>query len=422
MAHSVSMSLPRNDNISPSGASPSLSGTHTSLHSADQDAADLPVYAIHCFNNVHDVSADWPAATRNSPSKFNSHASPNYHIFQTTTFLKIWAETYAPVIKAKLCLIEIRLKTNQPVMFLPLAIIPRGGIRLLSFTDQGVADYNAPVMFDCGITWTKAQAENVWTQIKQALPAFDFIDFENMPEKLGSLINPLFLLATQPNVADSHATSLKPDWATIEQSLMRPKNIRRNLRLLKDIGACTFSVADTDEERQDYLNFMLYEKQQRFIETAVPGFEKHPEKLQYFKLATERFHEAGVLHLSALKLNGEIIACMWGLTSGTHYYGIMIASNLQDWAKYSPGRIMHYVLIKHLKEQGYDCLDLGVGNEDWKLQNCDLTIPLMRMTASTSLRGRLYEIRQNTMASLRATAFWQALRPLKWRLLRAIKR
>lgn len=422
MAHSVSMSLPRNDSLSPLGASPSLNSTNSISNNADHNSANLPVLAIRCFKSVDDVSADWPAATRQAPGKINSHASPNYHIFQTTTFLKTWAETYAPAMKAELCLVEVRLQSGQPVMFLPLAIIPRNGIRLLSFTDQGVADYNAPVLFDCGIIWTKAHAENVWSQIQKALPVFDFVDFENMPEKLGSLVNPLFLLATQPNMADSHATSLTPEWAKIEQSLMRPKNIRRNLRLLKDIGDCTFSVADTDEERQAYLKFMLYEKQQRFIETAVPGFEKHPEKLHYFKLATERFHEAGVLHLSALKLNGEIIACMWGLTSGPHYYGIMIASNLQDWAKYSPGRIMHYLLIEHLKEQGYDCLDLGVGNEDWKLQNCDLTIPLMRMAASTSLRGRFYEMRQNTMAGLRATAFWQALRPLKWRLLRAIKR
>lgn len=399
MVHSVSMSVPR-----------------------ENGAADLPLYVIRCFNSADDVSADWPAATRNAPGKIDSQASPNYHIFQTTTFLKTWAETYAPAVKAKLCLLEVRTKTGQPVIFLPLAIIPRGGIRLLSFTDQGVADYNAPVVFDCGIEWTRAQAENLWRQITQALPAFDFVDFENMPERLGSLVNPLFVLATQSNSADSHATSLKPDWATIEQSLMRPKNVRRNLRLLNDIGDCTFSVAVTDEERQAYLDFMLYEKQQRFIETDVPGFEKHPEKLHYFKLATERFHAAGVLHLSALKLNGEIIACMWGLTNGSHYYGIMIAANLKNWAKYSPGRIMHYVLIEHLKEQGYDCLDLGVGNEDWKLQNCDLTIPLMRMTASATMRGRIYEIRQKTMAWLRATSFWQALRPLKWRIIRAIKR
>ena len=381
-----------------------------------------PVYSIRCFNAVGSVSADWPTATPDAPGKINSNASPNYHIFQTTTFLDVWAETYAPALKAELCLIEVRTQSGLPVLFLPLAIIPRNSIRLLSFTDQGVADYNAPVLFECGIEWTVDQAENLWRQIKLALPAFDYADFENMPEKLGSLVNPLFLLANLSNGADSHATVLTHDLPEIEKGLRRPKNIRRNIRQLSETTEFSFNVATTDEERHAYSEFMLHEKQQRFIETEVPGFETYPEKLHYFKRATEQFHRAGVLHLSALKLNGEIIACMWALTSGPHYYGIMIASNLKNWAKYSPGRMLHYLLITHLKERGYNCLDLGVGNEGWKLQNCDLTIPLKRMTVCNTTRGRLYATYQTTMARLRATSFWQALRPLKWRIIRTFKR
>lgn len=379
------------------------------------------IYAVRCVHSVDALSADWPAASPAAPGKLNSQASPNYHIFQTTTFLKTWAETYAPALKAELCLVEVRTQSGLPVLFLPLALLPHHGIRLLSFSDQGVADYNAPVLFACGIQWTKASADNLWRQITAVLPAFDYADFENMPETVGSLVNPLFLLARHSNLADSHATDLTADMSVIDLGLSRPKNVRRNLRLLGDMGALELKIAANDEERQTFLEFMLYEKQQRFIATEVPGFEKYPEKLHYFRLATERFHQASVLHLSALKLNDEIIACMWGLTSGSHYYGIMIASNLKNWAKYSPGRAIHYLLIRHLKETGYDCLDLGVGNEEWKLQNCDLTIPLKRMAFSATLRGQLYEIQKETMRRLRATSFWQALRPLKWRIIRTFK-
>lgn len=389
------------------------------VHKPDQDALSCFGLSIRCFNSVSDISADWPTATQ---ATTHIPSNPQYHVFQTTTFLNVWAQTYAPALKAQICLVEVRNLASEPVLFLPLTIIPRNGIRLLSFTDQGVADYNAPVLFDCGIEWTRMRAENLWQQIIKALPAFDFADFENMPETIGSLVNPLFLLANRENLANSHATSLKPSWPEIEKQLERPRRTRMKLRRLQELGDCTFAVATNTEERQAYLEFMLYQKQQRFIETDVPGFETHPEKMDYFRVATEAFHEAGVLHLSALKLNNEIIACMWGLIRGPHYYGIMIASNLKNWAKYSPGNIMHYILLKHLKEHNYDCLDLGVGDEDWKLKNCDLTIPLMRMTHRATWRGHIYEIRQNTMASLRGTAFWKALRPLKWRIIRTFKR
>ncbi len=379
-------------------------------------------YTIRCFDTADAVSPDWPQAEKDGPGKLNSHASPNYHIFQTSTFLKIWEKTYAPALKAQLCLVEVRSEDGRPVVFLPLAIFKRNGTRILSFTDQGVADYNAPVVFACGIKWTRIQAENLWQQIVKALPVFDFADFNNMPEMLGNLSNPLFLLANRKNDANSHATILTRDWDNIQKSLVRPKTLRRKLRHLNEIGQCDFVVAQSDAERQAFLDFMLTAKQQRFIETQVPGFEQYPEKLHYFKEATQVFHDAGVLHFSALKLNGEIIACMWGLVSGPHYYGIMIASNLKNWAKYSPGHVLHYLLLKNLKEQGYDCLELGVGDEEWKVQNCDLTIPLMRMTLCNTINGHIYHMRQRMMAALRATSLWQQLRPLKWRMIRHFQR
>lgn len=409
---SVPMSVPAPEKMS----GHQLTNQHTDLR------ASLKInYDIRCVQTVGDVSSEWPAASQGAPSKFNSDASPNYHIFQTTTFLKIWEQTYAPALKAELYLIEVRMKDGRPVVFLPLAILPCNHTRILSFTDQGVADYNAPVLFDCGIEWDQSQAENLWRQILAVLPAFDYAEFKNMPEKLGALINPLFLLANTDNLADSHANNLTHDWDTIQQNLVRPKSIRRKLRHLHELGNCTFSIAKTAQEQQQLLEFMLHEKQQRFIETHVPGFDQYPEKIHYFKEATLAFQATGTLHISALKLDGETLACMWGLVSGPHYYGIMIASNLKKWAKYSPGHALHYLLLQHLKDEGYDCLDLGVGDEEWKLQNCDLTIPLKCMTFTATTRGKFYAMQKAAMERLRATAFWQALRPLKWRFFRALQ-
>lgn len=389
-------------------------------HSTTALAENLPVYSIRCVNSVAAISSDWPVA-HSARVTSAQPGMPACHIFQTSPFLEVWEKTYAPALNAQLCLIEVRTQTGAPVVFLPLTIIPQCGIKLLSFTDQGVADYNAPVLFPCHLPWNKVQANDLWRQIRQVLPAFDYADFTNMPRQIGSYINPLFLLANLDNNADSHATTLTSDWQSIEKSLRRPKNIRRNIRHLEELGELSFSVITTQEERQACLEFMLYEKQRRFVETKVPGFESYPEKLHYFQCATKLFHEAGALHLCALRLNGEIIACMWGLTNGTYYYGIMIASNLSSWARYSPGRIIHYFLIQHLKDQGYEYLDLGVGDEDWKLQNCNLRIPLKRMTVCVTPRGYCYERYQRLMTRLRATALWQAVRPVKWRIIRAFK-
>jgi CelD/BcsL family acetyltransferase involved in cellulose biosynthesis len=78
-------------------------------------------------------------------------------------------------------------------------------------------------------------------------------------------------------------------------------------------------------------------------------------------------------------------------------------------------------LLQHLSQQGYACLDLGIGDEPWKLAVGDVTIPLGRLRAAQTLRGRLALARQRLHEQLTATALWQQLRPLKWIILRRLR-
>ncbi|WP_204350007.1 hypothetical protein, partial [Serratia marcescens] len=74
-----------------------------------------------------------------------------------------------------------------------------------------------------------------------------------------------------------------------------------------------------------------------------------------------------------------------------------------------------------LLDSGYDCLDLGIGDEPWKLNCCDVTIDLKKMTLVRTARGRVIATRLRVMERLRATPLWQKLRPLKWKVLRALR-
>lgn len=127
------------------------------------------------------------------------------------------------------------------------------------------------------------------------------------------------------------------------------------------------------------------------------------------------------MHLSALVVNGQIIAAMWGLIEAKHYYGLVFTFESGEWSKYSPGRVLHYLLLQHLVDHGFDCLDLGIGDEPWKLNCCDVTIDLRKATFIRTARGRLMAARLRFMVWLRATYVWQKIRPLKWVILRALR-
>lgn len=377
---------------------------------ASRGVAMPATWQIEVFNHPAAVSPDWPRGA----------AGPaQCHVFQTLAFLETWQASYGQSPDIDLCLIEVRDGAGNPVVMMPLIIRRSRGRRVLGFVDLGVADYNTPILFPTQELWTKARARALWEEIKARLPAFDLAILDKMPEKVGALVNPLHLLADGVNPESCHLTRLDRPWADVEKAIQGAKNLRNRFRSLQRLGPCELVVAETAEQRASMLESLLAQKQRRFEETHVPGFDEHPEKRAFFTLGTEIMAKTGALHLSALILDGKILATYWGLAHGSHYYGLFIGNEAGEWLKYSPGRVLHYQLLQHLSASGFACLDLGIGNEAWKQSVCDVTIPLSRLIEARTLRGKLSLSLSDLHARLVATALWQKIRPLKWVLLRS---
>ncbi len=369
------------------------------------------VVAVH--DRIDQVSAEWPRGGADTEARC--------HAFQTVTFLETWQPTYGVTYAAKLCLVEVRDASGRPVLMLPLMISRQRGSRVLAFTDFGVSDYNSPVLFPTDIVWTKRSAAALWQSIVARLPAFDLVLFDKMPEKVRDLVNPLYLLSDEANIESCHLTSLEQPKDDIEKAVRGVRTFKRHFRGLQKLGKCEVLVAETREQRQLILGKLLQQKQARFEETRVPGFEKHPEKRDFFARGTETFAAIDALHLSALVVNDQVLATTWGLTQGRHYYGLFLSFEGGEWAKYSPGRVLHHQLLLHLADRGYACYDLGIGDEEWKVSVCDIHIPLKQWRHPRTPRGQLTLASMTTLEWLRSTRIWQQLRPLKWVVLRKLR-
>lgn len=380
---------------------------------AIRDVAGSESFTIDVHERIDQVSAEWPRGGADTDARC--------HAFQTITYLETWQATYGKTYGARLCLVEVRDRSGKPVLMIPLMISRQRGSRVLAFTDFSVSDYNAPVLFPTSIVWTKRSAAALWQSIVAHLPAFDLVLLDKMPEKVRDLVNPLYLLSDEPNAESCHLTNLDQPVEEIEKAVRGVRTFKRHFRGLQRLGKCEVMIAQTPEERRFILDKLLEQKQRRFEETKVPGFEKHPEKRDFFSLGTETFAAIGALHLSALVLDGQVLATTWGLTQGRHYYGLFLSFEAGEWGKYSPGRVLHHQLLLHLAERGYSCFDLGIGDEEWKISVCDVHIPLTQLRAARTLRGQLTLARMSALAWLRDTAIWQRVRPLKWVVLRKLR-
>lgn len=111
-------------------------------------------------------------------------AGARFHAFQTATFLSAWLNSFGRSGLQSLHFIEVRDEASRPLIFIPLRILNRGGTRLLQFVDQDAADYNAPILFESHITWSREVAEDLWRQIIEMMPPFDVVELVKMPAEV----------------------------------------------------------------------------------------------------------------------------------------------------------------------------------------------------------------------------------------------
>lgn len=372
-------------------------------------------FLIEVRYRLEDVSSDWPVG---APT--HHQALTLLHAFQSRTFLQVWLESFGRSGTQSFHFVEVRDRARQPLLLLPLRILRAGGARLLQFVDQDAADYNAPVLFPSEMTWSRETAEQLWQQVLAELPPVDVVELTKMPGEVEGLLNPLVFLGSGVSELSCHATDLRRPWAEIDGEIPRRTTLMRKIRGLERLGPLGFHLAETEDEVRRVTAVMLRQKQRRFEETKVPGFDVDRDKFDFFDRGTARFHRDGMLRLFYLTAGETVVATIWGLVSGKRYYAIMLSFKGDEWTKHSPGSILFYKALEWLHRNGFEWMDLGIGNEPWKLESCRTTIPLVERREALTLRGRLYLARLSLMEKIRGTLVYQRLRPLKWVVLRKL--
>ncbi len=360
------------------------------------------------------IPSDWPG--------IRSLDGAQAHVFQLREFLEIWAATYGTAMGLDARFVDVRDSGGDLVLRVPFAVETRRGLKVLTFADQGCADYNAPILYPTTIEWTAERAVELWAAIEAALPPVDLVELVKMPAMVGDLVNPFRLLATADNPESAHGSNLLLAWKDIEETQAQLKTLKRKARNLEKLGAVKFTIASDAAERQRILNRLLDQKQRRYEDTRVPGFAENPSQKVFFEQATDVFSATGDLHLAALEVGDEIIATSWTVAVGKTIYELMIGFESGEWAKHSGGRILNLKFLEWAKAQGFAYVDHGIGDEEWKTENCDTHVPLGMLVAARSGKGRRSLAWAALKARLRGTALYERLRPYKWIVKRALRR
>ena len=370
-------------------------------------------FRVEVASSLDDLAEYWPTTA--------AHGGARCYPFQCADVLQVWCETIGRARGIEPVFAAVFAADGRPALLFPLGIEQSGGMRILRFLDCGVSDYNAPVVFP-EAAGELHDMRAVWEHLQSSLPPFDLAVLEKMPDTIDDAANPLAEIATASHPASGHGVTLDAPWEEFaKKRLPRWSDSRRCLRNLEKRGAVTFEIARTEREQRKFLEALFRQKRRRFRETEALDFFDEPGVSEFYTESTRRGADCGVL-LSALKLDGRILAANWGFIAGERYYDLMTSNEGGEFRTYAPGRLLNEWLLEWCIGNGIRISDFGIGDESYKYRYCDIHTPLRDAYVAVTLRGALYaralQVQAAAKQMLRDTRIGTALKAARNRLYR----
>lgn len=311
-------------------------------------------------------------------------------VFQCYEWLATWRRTAGASEPLSDHIVHVSSEAGRTLMLLPLTIRRNAYGRSLEFLGGDLTDYNMPIL-GAGFSPGPRDAQRLWAAILGLLPPVDLVRLRRMPLVFDGIANPFAGLAGSRHAIDAYGAILPPtfkDFTTRSPSFFS-KNGQRRRRLQKE-GAVRFAVAQDPAERAAVTRFVIEQKSQWQRESGQRDTFAAPERMAFYTtLAGLPFAEGGIV-LVGLWVGPDLVAGIWG-TVFRGRFAVIVAAYRQDWAKFSVARLlMESAVDMCIARDDVAIFDLTVGDEGYKADWSDHSLPLHEVVTPCSLRGRMF--------------------------------
>ena len=315
--------------------------------------------------------------------------------FQTPGFLRTWYGAFTRLPQVEPLLVAVSdLASGEDLALLPLIRHRQGWLTAITFADLWVVDSTAPLLAP-GCPADAQSAMEMWAEIRQALPPADLIQFAKMLPEINGKPNPLGLL---PGIRLSpftrHVLRFDVPW---EQHLRvfdkhSRKELGRSRRMFEAAGDGRFWMADTLVQSRTILAAIGAFQRRRFENAGIRHVFDGEAHTQFYRALAET--AASILPLdrtallSALELNGEIVAGMLSITDGKAVTLLRIGNRGGELARIGLGRLVIERTINALSMRGIRTFDFSIGEGTVKKLFRAAPEPLVELRQALTWRGQ----------------------------------
>ncbi len=301
--------------------------------------------------------------------------------------------------------------SGQDLCLMPLMRIRRAGLRVITFADFGLSDYILPMVAASG-RFGKADLARVWPRVLEALPRADLVHFDKIVSHLEETENPLMgICGLHESDLSSWYAPLPENWGDYEMGLSKQSRraLRRRAYKLAELGQAKHFMVCGGENAGRMFETLRKVRKERFDALGRQDVLDDPAIYDFYRGLVVS-GASGMAIMSALKLNGEIIAHVFGLLHRQRFYMLALTfrSESEAIAKCSPALVLVHETMGALHKKGLRIYDFTIGDERYKRMFGAINEPLHEYMLPLSLKGRAYMAAKMTR---------KRLRPLKTRLM-----
>ncbi|HEX3993846.1 MAG TPA: GNAT family N-acetyltransferase [Acetobacteraceae bacterium] len=344
-------------------------------HSAAQNSFKAALIGRERFD------IDWPSIADDRDVRM--------YVYQSREFLNVWMNTIGRASGIECSFVVVKDRDGQPVLYLPFAVETKFNVRFLRFMDCGVADYNAPIVH-AGRKLTQQEFHAIWPEILALLPDFDVVDLKKIASDASGALNPLTYLACSPHSESGHVLRLvrSPDGNGAPSTSLKQK-LGRELRKLGETHAVEFIVNPTGPTAEEFIKKLFDLKRQKYQETDTADFLDVPGVADFYRQIASPQQLGKIGHLSALVVDNVPVSAHLGFIGRDRFYYIMPAYDAA-YARHRPGHLLLNYLVDQTTKQGFETLDLGVGDEAYKISWATGRVALYDHQYAMTAAGHVY--------------------------------
>ncbi len=343
---------------------------------------DADTWEACVYHNPHNLEASW--------RKLEAQGACT--VFQTYDWASCWYEAAAACAQAEPLIVTVARKDAGIVWLLPLCLYRKGKLKIITFADLGLSNYTGPVAAPHALSDPES-VRGIAAAILESLPECDLIHFQKLPEKIGTIANPLLQLpGIQRFRADCYGIALDEPWQALKKKFMGSSdrsNIRRRAKLLKKEGAVVLTHHMAAAEKTELTAKLIAMQNKRFEATgrpAMPAFWQEFYRILALRGQSSSFKSC----ISTIAVSGEVIAMSLGVVRNNSYLGILATSAVDRWQRFGPGILLCDALLEdfqNLTKSRTGYFDFSTGDHDYKLKfGCEKN-PLYEYMKPRSIRG-----------------------------------